>query len=169
MLVVVEHRDLHPLAQLLLDVEALGRLDVLEIDAAEGRLQRGDDLDQLLLVQFGQFEVEDVDAGEFLEKDALAFHHRLRSQRADGAQPQHGRAVGHDRDEIGASREFGGRPGIAHDFVAGGGDPRRIGERKVALGGQRLGRNDLDFAGSGQAMVSERAFAEFIRQSSSPA
>ena len=39
-LVVVEDRDLHALAQLALDVEALGRLDVLEVDAAERRLQR---------------------------------------------------------------------------------------------------------------------------------
>ncbi len=34
-LVVVEDRNVHALAQLLLDVEALGRLDVLEVDAAE--------------------------------------------------------------------------------------------------------------------------------------
>jgi hypothetical protein len=47
-LVVVEDRDLHALAQLLLDVEALGRLDVLEVDAAEGGLERGDDVDQLV-------------------------------------------------------------------------------------------------------------------------
>ena len=39
-LVVVEHRDLHALAALALDVEALGRLDVLEVDAAERRLER---------------------------------------------------------------------------------------------------------------------------------
>ena len=37
-LVVVEDRDLHALAQLRLDVEALRRLDVFEVDAAEGRL-----------------------------------------------------------------------------------------------------------------------------------
>ena len=34
-LVVVEHRDVHQLAQALLDDEALGRLDVFEVDAAE--------------------------------------------------------------------------------------------------------------------------------------
>ena len=33
-LVVVEHRDVHQLAQPLLDDEALRRLDVLEVDAA---------------------------------------------------------------------------------------------------------------------------------------
>ena len=36
-LVVVEDRDVHQLAQALLDDEAFRRLDVLEVDAAEGR------------------------------------------------------------------------------------------------------------------------------------
>ena len=36
-LIVVEDRNVHQLAQALLDDEALGRLDVLEIDAAERR------------------------------------------------------------------------------------------------------------------------------------
>jgi hypothetical protein len=36
-LVVMEDRDVHQLAQALLDDEALRRLDVLEVDAAEGR------------------------------------------------------------------------------------------------------------------------------------
>ena len=35
MLVVMEHRNVHQLAQLLLDDETVGRLDVFQIDAAE--------------------------------------------------------------------------------------------------------------------------------------
>src|SRR3546814_11020729 len=35
-LVVVEHRDVHALAQRGLDLEALRRLDVFQVDAAEG-------------------------------------------------------------------------------------------------------------------------------------
>ena len=38
-LVVVEDRDVHQLAQALLDDEAFRRLDVLEVDAAEGRAE----------------------------------------------------------------------------------------------------------------------------------
>ena len=57
-LVVVEDRDLHALAQLPLDVEALRRLDVLEVDAAEGRLERGDDVDQLVRVALVDLDVE---------------------------------------------------------------------------------------------------------------
>ena len=82
-LVVVEHRDVHALAQLALDVEAVRRLDVLQVDAAEGRLQRRDDVDQLVqIVLFVDLDVEHVDAGELLEQDGLAFHHRLGRQRA---------------------------------------------------------------------------------------
>src|SRR3546814_15690582 len=46
-LVVMEDRDLHLLAQGAFDDEAFRRLDVFQIDAAEGRLQRRDDVDQL--------------------------------------------------------------------------------------------------------------------------
>ena len=41
-LVVVEHRNVHPLAQRLLDDEAVGRGNVLEVDAAEARLEQLD-------------------------------------------------------------------------------------------------------------------------------
>ena len=45
MLVVVEHRDLHALTQFLFDVETLRRLDVFQVDTAEGRFQRGNNVD----------------------------------------------------------------------------------------------------------------------------
>src|SRR3546814_14004991 len=50
-LVVVEHRDVHALAQRGLDLEALRRLDVFQVDAAEGRLQRRHHIDQALRVE----------------------------------------------------------------------------------------------------------------------
>ncbi len=37
-LVIVKHRNIHPLAQLVFDFETLGCLDVLKVDAAKGRL-----------------------------------------------------------------------------------------------------------------------------------
>src|SRR5690606_23470600 len=101
-LVVVEDGDLHALAQLLLDVEAFRRLDVFEVDPAQRGLQRGDDVDQLVRVVLVQLDVEDVDAGEFLEQAALAFHDGLGGQGADVAQAEHGRAVGHHPHQIGA-------------------------------------------------------------------
>ena len=47
-------------------------------------------------------DVEHVDAGEFLEEDGLALHHRLAGERADIAEPEHGGAVGDDRDQVAA-------------------------------------------------------------------
>ena len=85
-LVVVEDRDPHPLAQLALDHEALGGADVLEVDGAEGRLECRHDLDQPVGIALLDLDVERVDAGELLEQDRLALHHRLGGQRADGAQ-----------------------------------------------------------------------------------
>src|SRR3546814_11930514 len=41
-LVVMEHGDVHSFAQRLLDHEAFGRLDILQIDAAEAGLQQCD-------------------------------------------------------------------------------------------------------------------------------
>ena len=121
-LVVVENRDLHALAQGALDLEALGRLDVLEVDAAEGRLQRRDHLDQLLRVFGVDLDVEDVDAGEALEEHGLALHHRLRGERADVAEPEHGGAVREHGDEVLADRHLvrlrPGRSTIARQAAA---------------------------------------------------
>ena len=86
--------------QLRLDLEAFRRLDVLEVDAAEGRLQRRDDLDHAVDLVRVDLDVEHVDAGEFLEQDRLAFHHRLGGERADIAEAEHGGAVGDDGDEV---------------------------------------------------------------------
>ena len=52
-------------------------------------------------------DVEDVDAGELLEQDRLAFHYRLAGQRPDIAKAEHGRAIRHDGDQVRARREFG--------------------------------------------------------------
>ena len=57
-------------------------------------------------------DIEDVDAGEFLEQDRLALHHRLGGERADRAQAEHGGAVGDHGDEIAAAGQTGRpRPG----------------------------------------------------------
>ena len=85
MLVIVENRDLHALAELALDVEALRCLDVLKVDAAKRRLKGSDDIDELVGIGFVDLDVEHIDAGEFLEEAAFALHHRLAGERADVA------------------------------------------------------------------------------------
>ena len=127
-LVVVEYRDLEPLAQHASRCEALRGLDVLEIDATERRLERRDDVDQFVRVALGQFDVEDIDPGELLEQAALALHHRLGGERADVAQAEHRRAVGDHPDQVGARGEVGRQRGSARDLQAGVGHARRVGE-----------------------------------------
>ena len=85
------------LAQFRLDGEAFRRLDVLQVDRAEGRLQRRHHVAEALRVLGIHLDVEHVDAGEFLEQDGLALHHRLAGERADIAEAQHGGAVGDHR------------------------------------------------------------------------
>ena len=67
-LVVVEDGDLHRLPQRLLDVEAVGRLDVLEVDAADGGLEELAELDDVVGDLGADLEIEDVDVGELLEE-----------------------------------------------------------------------------------------------------
>ena len=58
-----------------------GAVDVLEVDAAERRLETARPCDELLGVARVDLDVEDVDVGEALEEDALPFHHRLAGER----------------------------------------------------------------------------------------
>ena len=161
-LVVVEDGDLHPFAQASLDDEAFRRLDVFEVDGAEGWFERGDDADEQLGVGGVHLDVEHVDAGELLEQRGFALHHRLAGERADVAQSQHGGAVGDDGDEVGAGGEFAGGAGVGDDGGARGRDAWGVGEGEVALGGHALGGLDGDFAGAREAVVVERGLAEVV-------
>ena len=64
MLVVVEYRDVETRLERLFDHEALGRGDILEVDAAEGRRDRGHGFDERLHRRRVDLDVEHVDAGE---------------------------------------------------------------------------------------------------------
>ncbi len=145
-LIVVEHRYAHAFLELGLDLETFRRLDVFEIDGAEGGLQAGHRIDEFINVEFVDLDVEHVDAGEGLEQAALAFHDRFRGEGADGAEAEHGGSVGNHPDQIGPRGVFVGIFGIAGDLLAGNGDARRIGQGQIILIGQGLGRMDTDFA-----------------------
>ena len=162
MLVVVKNWNVHALAQLALDVEAIGRLDVFEVDAAKRRLQRGDDVHQLVeVVFFVDLDVKHVDAGELFEQHGLAFHHRFGRQRANVAQPKHGGAIGDDGHQIAAAGVLEGVVGVLDDFFAGRRHAGRVGQTEVMLIGQLLGGGNRDFAGSGKLVVFKGGAAQF--------
>jgi hypothetical protein len=68
-------------------------------------------------------DVEHVDAGELLEEDGLALHHRLAGQRADGAEAEHRGAVGDHRDQVAARGVVGGLVRVGGDLLAGEATP----------------------------------------------
>jgi hypothetical protein len=156
----MEDRNLQPAAQLALDVEAFGRLDVFQVDAAEGGFERRDDLDQLVRVVLVQLEVEHIDAGELLEEHRLAFHHRLRSERPDVAEPEHRRAVGHHGHQVAAAGVAKGVRGIGNDLLAGCRHARRVGERQVTLIAQRFGGEDRNLARLPGLVILQRCLAK---------
>ena len=152
MLIVVEDGNAHAGLRLLLDLETFGALDVLEIDPAERRLERDDNVDQLVDIRFGDFDVENVDPGELLEQNRLALHDRLGGERTDRAEAQNGGAVAENGDQVLARGVDRRARGIGRDRLAGKGDAGRIGEREVALIGKRLGGDDLELPGAGRAV-----------------
>ena len=145
-LVVMEHGNVHTLAQLLLDIETFRRFDVFQVDPAEGRLQRGHHVDEFVRIELVHLDIKHVDTGEFLEQHPLAFHHRLTGQRADITEPQYRRAVRDHGNKVAARGVFIGRQRIFFDFQTRGRHARRVGQRQIALCRQRLGWGDLNFA-----------------------
>ena len=109
-LIVMEDGNFHALTQLLFDVEALGRFDVFKVDAAQCRFECSDDVDQLVGIALGQFDIEYIDTGEFFKQATFALHHWFTGEWPDVAQPQNCCAVGHDADQV-ATRGVLGRHG----------------------------------------------------------
>ncbi len=155
-LIVVEHRNIHALAQFLFDVEALRRFDILQIDPTKGRLQRRHHVDQPVGIQLVHFDIKHVDPGEFLKQYPLPLHHWLTRQRADIAQPEHCRTVGDHRHQVGTGGVFIRRQRIGGNLKARRSHAGGVGQRQIALGGERLSRGNLNFSRDRELMKIER-------------
>src|SRR5206468_2788259 len=137
-LVVVEDWDVHLLSQALFDVKAIGRLDILQIDAAEGRLERADDAHYLIGIARVQLYVKHINVCESFEKYSLPFHNRLARQRSDITQAQNCRSIRYHGDEIAPC-------GVVEDIIraffnlpANLRHSRRVSEAEVPLGRARF-------------------------------
>ena len=166
-LVVVKNGDAQRLAERLLDQEALGRADVLEIDAADGRLQQLAETDDFVRVLRVDFDVEDVDPGKLLEEDALALHDRLRRHGPDVAKSENRRPVRDHRDQVPARSVAKGLFRVFVDGHAGFGHPRAVREGQISLGGDRLGGDHLDLPRAALRVIDQRVALE-CRQQTSP-
>ena len=146
-LVVVEDGDVHEFAQALLDDEALGGLDVLQVDAAEAGAEVADGVDELVDVFGVNAEVYAVDVGEAFEEGDLAFHDGLGAESAEVAEAEDGGAVGDDGDHVALGGVIVDEGGVAGDVQAGLGDAGGVGEGEVAGGGERFGEAGGELAG----------------------
>ncbi len=155
-LVVMHHRNIHPLAQCLLDDEAFGRGDVFKVDAAEGRFHQSDGVDEGIRVFGIEFDIDRIDVGEAFEQHRLAFHHRLGSERAEIAHAQNGGAIRDHRDEVRACGIFRRVLRIVGDRLHRRSNARRIGERQVTLGRHRLGGDDFDLTRTDRLVIKQR-------------
>ena len=93
MLIVMENRNIHQLAQLLFNDETVRGLDILEIDSAESGPKITHGTDEFIDVLGVDFKVNGIDVGKAFEQNGLAFHYRLRSQGAQIAQTKNCGAI----------------------------------------------------------------------------
>ena len=162
MLVIMKDWNLHALAQFALNIEAVGCANVFEVDGAKGRLQRGNDVDQLGWVEFVDLDVKNIDTGELLEQHGLAFHHRLGRQWADVTQTKHGGAVGDDGDQIAAAGVLVSGVRVFDNFFARSSNAWCVGQSQVTLVDQLLGGGDGHFAGGRKFMVLKGGATQFV-------
>jgi hypothetical protein len=136
-LVVVEHRDVQLPAQPLLDLEAGRRGHVLQVDAPEPGRDRLGHGDQLLRAGDVDADRVGVDVGELLEQGRLALHHRQGRGRADGPEPEHGRAVGEHGHRVPLDGQVPDPLGVGRDRLRHPPDPGGVGHRQVVGGLER--------------------------------
>jgi hypothetical protein len=145
-LVVVEHRDVQPILQPLLDLEAARRRDVLEVDAAEGRCDPADGVDDVVGGPRVEADGEPVDPGEVLEQQRLALHDRHGGLGADVAEAEDRGAVGDDGDGVLLDREVVDALGPRSDGPAHTCHARRVGHGEVVAVRDRHAGQHLDLA-----------------------
>ena len=136
-------------------------LDVFQIDPAKGRLHQRNGFDELVGILGIELDVDRIDVGKALEQHRLAFHHRLRGERAKVAHAKDRSAIRNHRDQVALGGIFIGIGGIVGDRLNRHGNAWRIGQRQIALGRHRLRGNDLDFSGANGLVIKQRfAFGE---------
>ena len=94
MLIIMKDGDLHALTKFALDQEAIGSLDVLEVNSAKGWFQGGNHLNQFLGIAFVDFNIKHINPCKLFKEYRFALHDRLTGECANITQTQHSRTVG---------------------------------------------------------------------------
>jgi hypothetical protein len=161
-LIVMEHRDVAALDQRVLDLEALRRRDVLEVDAAEGGGDAGHGIDDVLRFERIDLDIEHIDIGKLLEQHRLAFHDRLAGERAAIAEPEHRGAVGDHRHQVALGGVAVGILRILLDREHRLGDSRRVRERELRNRVKRLGDFCPEFSRTRELVIVQRGLLEIF-------
>ena len=133
--------------------EALRCLDVLKVDAAEGRSDFLNGFAEFVGILLVYLDVEYIDAAVDLEQQAFAFHDRLAAHGADVAQSQDGRTVADDGHQVAFVGVFIYVVGILLDFQTGISHARRISQAEICLCAVRFCRLDLDLTWAAVVMI----------------
>ena len=99
-LVIMKDRNVQLFAKTAFDDEAFRAGDIFQIDAAPGRADILDRIDDLLGVLGEHLDIDRVDVGKALEEDRLAFHDGLRCHRAKVAKAEDRGPVGDNGNHI---------------------------------------------------------------------
>ena len=145
-LVVVKHRNVQSLLEATLDLEATGRGDVLEVDAAEGRSECLYARHDLVRIRRVETDRPRVDTCKLLEEHCLAFHHRHRGLWTDVAEAEDGRTIGDDRNRVALRGQVPDHFGLVDDCLTDTGNARRVGHREIVAGANRYLRRHLNLA-----------------------
>ena len=81
MLVIMKDRNIQHLFEFFFNIEALRRLDILQVDTAKGRGDGCHDLDNFVRIMAVHFDVEHIHVGKFFEEHTLPLHNGLAGQR----------------------------------------------------------------------------------------
>src|SRR5690606_16585794 len=155
-LVVVEYRNIALLNQRTLDLEALRRLDIFQVDTAKGAGNTLDGIDEGLRAFRLDLDIEDIDTGKALEQHTLAFHDRLGGYGPQIAQTQNCGAIGNHRHQVALAGVFEGIVRILGDFTHRLCNTRTVSQRQITRSGSRLGQLDAQLTRTRVGMVFER-------------
>jgi hypothetical protein len=143
--------------QLFFDVKAVRRLDVFQVDAAEGGLHQPDGTNEFFRIGGIHFDVEHIDVGKSLkQRTALPSMTGLPASAPILPKAQYGRPVGDHCNQIAPVGVVIGRIRVLFDFQAGRRHTGGIGQAEIGLAEKRLGGNHFGFSRTRFAVVAQR-------------
>src|SRR6185295_10089037 len=128
MLVVVEDRYIQELFELLLDDEAVGCLDILQVNAAEAWSEVAHAVDDGFRVGRIDQQIDGINIGEAFEKGSLALHYRLCRLCPEIAKTENCRAVGNHGYQVRLVGVVVGKIFILRDRLHRHGNSGRVGQ-----------------------------------------